>query len=172
VTITFHRSGLAAAGTTTIDLVNSVDPKGVGTTYTEVGDGQSIYTLTPAPTNAYDPQIDSLVTVADTVGATGPASAPALGSVSPVGVSLRRSGLAGASRVPQELADGLFTALARGVMDPAELAIVGSGAGQAVGQSLAAGMSAAGSAQDDLDRLLWGDDGETDWLGGKRERLP
>jgi hypothetical protein len=25
-------------------------------------------------------------------------------------------------------------------------------------------MSAAGSAQANLDRLLWGDDGETDWL--------
>jgi hypothetical protein len=44
-----RRSPRAAAGSTTIDLVNSVDPKGVGTTYTEVGDGQSIYTLTPAP---------------------------------------------------------------------------------------------------------------------------
>jgi hypothetical protein len=149
-----------------------VDPKGVGTTYTEVGDGQSIYTLTPAPTNAYNPQIDSLVTVADTVGVTGPASAPAVASASPVGVPLHRSTSASAARVPQESADSLFTALAKGTVDAAELVIVGGGAEQAVGQGLAVETSTAASVQTDLDRLLWGGGGETDWLDGKCQWLP
>ena len=92
------------------------------------------------------------------------AAAKALGPVSPVGVSPRPSASAGAAHVPQQLADGLFAALARGAVDPAELAILGSGAEQAVGQALAAQMSAAGSAQANLDRLLWGSAWETDWL--------
>jgi hypothetical protein len=64
-------------------------------------------------------------------------------------------------------------------VDPAELASLGSVADRAVSQALAAQVSAVGSAQANLDRLLWGAEGESDWLGsdgqssaaqGKRER--
>ena len=72
--------------------------------------------------------------------------------------------------MPQQAADSLFTALARGAVDQAELAILGSGADQAVDQALAAQMSAAGSAQAKISsRLLRGDAGEADWLDGSRE---
>jgi hypothetical protein len=160
VTIDFHRSGLAAAGTTTIDLVNSVNPNGHGSIYTEVGDDLSNYTLSPAPTNAYNPQIDGLVTVSDTplAGTTGRASAAQ-------SLSLRQS-----RSSLEHLADDLFTALGGGALDPAELAILGSGAEQTVGRGLAAEMSAAGSTQTKLDRLLWGSE-ETSWLDGKCEWL-
>jgi hypothetical protein len=222
VTIVFHRSDLAATGTTTIDLVPSVEPSGSGVIYTQVGDGQGPYTLTPAPSDGYDPQIDGLVSLgvaaadatgpataagatgsATAAGATGSASASAAdallatvadtampvlpqlvasvvagpvapvgvgtaatvaGPVSPIGVLRHPSVSAGVARVPQHLADGLFTALARGAVDPTELAVVGSDADLAVRQALAAQMSAAGSAQANLDRLLWGADGATDWL--------
>jgi hypothetical protein len=213
VTIVFHRSDLAASGTTTIDLVPSVEPSGSGVIYTQVGDGQGLYTLAPAPSDGYDPQIDSLVSLgvaaADatgpasaSAGATGSASASAgatcatvadtalaippqlvasvvagpmapvgvgaaaavAGPVSAINVSVRSSVSAGVARVPQHMADGLFAALGRGAVDAAELVIAGSGADLAVRQALAAQMSAAGSAQANLDRLVWGADGATDWL--------
>ena len=223
VTIDFHQSGLVAAGTTTIDLVSSVDPKGLsanglGVIHTQVDDAHGPYTLTPAPTNAYDPQIDGLVSLAAAAAATGSASSagshtwpvtvastpltvlPHLAAsvvaglaaadgagaaatfaapASSVGPSSYLSASSDAAQVPQQLADGLFTALARGAVDPAELASLGSVADRAVSQALAAQVSAAGSAQANLDRLLWGADGESDWLGsggqssavqGKRER--
>ena len=224
VTIDFHQIGLTAAGTTTIDLVGSVDPNGSAPTYTQVDGQQGPYVLSPAPANAYHPQIDALVTLAGAEGATGsaegatgsaegatgsaegatgsaegatgsaegatgsaegatgsasalpqltvsvvagpvaPVSAAAaveaLGPVSSVGVASRASASAGAAQVPQQLADGLFTALARGAVDPAELAILDSDEDEAVSQALAAEISAAGSAQANLDNLLWGDDGE------------
>ncbi len=231
VTIDFHQIGFTAAGTTTIDLVGSVDPNGSAPTYTQVDGQQGPYVLSPAPANAYHPQIDALVTLAGAEGATGsaegatgsaegatgsaegatgsaegatgsaegatgsaegatgsaegatgsasalpqltvsvvagpvaPVSAAAaveaLGPVSSVGVASRASASAGAAQVPQQLADGLFTALARGAVDPAELAILDSDEDEAVSQALAAEISAAGSAQANLDNLLWGDDGE------------
>ena len=74
VTIKFHQSGLAAAGTTTIDLVGSVDPDGLGVIRTQVNDDQGPYTLTPAPAAGYNPQIDALVSLA--AAAAAPAAAP------------------------------------------------------------------------------------------------
>ena len=73
---------------------------------------------------------------------------------------------AGVTRVPQHLADGLFSALGRGAVDAAELAILGSSAEQSVGQVLASQMSAAGSAQANLDRLLWESE-DSSWQDGK-----
>jgi hypothetical protein len=69
VTIDFHQSGLVAAGTTTIDLMSSVDPEGLasnglGVIQTQIDDAHGPYTLTPAPTDAYNPQIDGLVSLA------------------------------------------------------------------------------------------------------------
>jgi hypothetical protein len=72
--------------------------------------------------------------------------------------------------VAWQLADGLFAALGSGAVDPGELAILGSGADQFVGQALAAQMSAAGSAQANLDQLLW-ESGDSSWQDGKREWL-
>ncbi len=98
------------------------------------------------------------------------AAVEALGPVSSVGVASRASASAGAAQVPQQLADGLFTALARGAVDPAELAILDSGEEQAVSQALAAQMSAGGSAQANLDNLLWESE-DSSWLDGEREWL-
>jgi hypothetical protein len=78
---------------------------------------------------------------------------------------------AGVARVPQHLADGLFAALGRGAVDAAELAALGSGAEQSVGQVLAAETSAAGSAQANLDSLLWASE-DSSWLDGERDWLP
>jgi len=49
-------------------------------------------------------------------------------------------------------------------VDPAELANLDGGEEQAVRQALAAQVSAAGSAQTNLDRHVWGTDDEADWL--------
>jgi hypothetical protein len=69
--------------------------------------------------------------------------------------------------VPQYAADGLFTALGGGV-EMAELAVLGNGAEQAGLQALTAETSAAGSAQAELDRLLWESE-DSSWLDGERE---
>jgi hypothetical protein len=61
VTIVFHRTAAAASGTTTIDLVSAVNPDGAGVLETQVDDSQGPYTLTPAPSDAFDPQIDGIV---------------------------------------------------------------------------------------------------------------
>jgi hypothetical protein len=94
------------------------------------------------------------------------AAATVAGAVSAINVSVRSSVPAGVARVPQHVADGLFAALGRGAVDAADLA----GADVAVRQALAAQMSAAGSAQANLDRLVWESedsswrDGESQWL--------
>jgi hypothetical protein len=46
------------------------------------------------------------------------------------------------------------------------LAILGSGAEQAVRQALTGETNAVGSAQADLDRLLW-ESGDSSWLDGE-----
>ena len=75
VVIDFHQTGLTAAGTTTVNLVDSVDPNGSAPIYTQVDGQQGPFVLSPAPANAYNPQIDALVTLAGAEGATGSASA-------------------------------------------------------------------------------------------------
>ena len=136
VVIDFHQTGLTAAGTTTVNLVDSVDPNGSAPIYTQVDGQQGPFVLSPAPANAYNPQIDALVTLAGAEGATGSASALSqltasvvAGPVAPVSAAAAVQALArslrlppGAARVPQQLADGLFAALARGTVDSAELA--------------------------------------------------
>jgi hypothetical protein len=83
------------------------------------------------------------------------------------GVSLHSGASAVSAHVSEHVADDLFAALG-GAVDVAELAVLGSGAEQAVRQALAAQMSAAGSAQANVDRLLW-ENGDSSWLDGKRE---
>jgi hypothetical protein len=78
---------------------------------------------------------------------------------------------AGAAGVLRHAADGLFAALGGGAADAAGLGIAGSGADPDVGEGLAAARSAAGSAQANLDRLLW-ENGDSSWQDGKREWLP
>jgi hypothetical protein len=107
---------------------------------------------------AIPPQLVASV-VAGPVAPVGVGAAVA-GPVSAINVSVRSSVSAGVARVPHRLADGLFAALGRGAVDAADLA----GADVAVRQALAAQMSAAGSAQANLDHAVWGDNGETDWL--------
>ena len=188
VTIVFHRTDAPATGSTAIDLVPSVDLAGSGVILTQVDDNQGPYTLTPAPTEGFDPQIDGLVNLGGggatdaapavlpqlaasvVAGPVGLVGAGAAGAVAPIHALMRSNVSAGAARVPQHLADGLFSALGRGAVDAAELAILGSGAEQSVGQALAAEMSAAGSAQANLDRLLW-ESGDSSWLDGQRHWL-
>jgi hypothetical protein len=185
VTIVFHRTALVASETTAVDVVNSVDPMGSGVMYTEVDDAQGPYTLTPAPTDSYDPRIDGLVSLgAGQAGSSGSASvvagpvtlvgagaeATVVGPVSPVGVSPHFIARANAAPVRQQLTDGLFTALGRGAVEGAELAILDSGAEQAVLEALAAQMSTDASAQADLDRSLWERE-DSSWQDGKSQWL-
>ena len=165
VIIDFHQIGLTAAGTTTINLVGSVDPNGSAPIYTQVDGQQGPFVLSPAPANAYNPQIDALVTLAGGRGChwlcqcvvavdrqrgrrpRGPGQRGRCGRGPGPGLfvaSRRVQARRRAAQVPQHLADGLFTALARGAVDPAELAVLDSGEDQAVSQALAAQTSAAG----------------------------
>jgi len=98
------------------------------------------------------------------------AAAKVVSPVSPVGVSPHLIARANAARVGQQLTDGLFTALGHGTVERAELAILDSGAEQAVLEALAAQMSTAASAQADLDRLLW-DRQDSSWQDGKSQWL-
>jgi hypothetical protein len=68
VTIVFHRTAAAASGTTTIDVASAVNPDGDGVLYTQVGDSQGPYTLSPAPTDGYNPQIDGVVELGAVAG--------------------------------------------------------------------------------------------------------
>jgi len=83
-------------------------------------------------------------------------------------VSLDSGASAVSARVSQHVADGLFAAL-DGVADAAESAVLGGGE-QAEPPALAAQMSAGGSAQADLDSLLW-ESGDSSWLDGERDWL-
>ena len=82
VTIDFHQvdhgepSGVSRRipESTTIALVASVSPNGQYVT-TELEDAQGTFTLTPAPTNSFDPRIDSVVLLT----ATPPAALPGRG---------------------------------------------------------------------------------------------
>ena len=116
VVIDFHQTGLTAAGTTTVNLVDSVDPNGSAPIYTQVDGQQGPFVLSPAPANAYNPQIDALVTLAGAEGATGSASALSqltasvvAGPVAPVSAAAAVQALgpvspsAGAAQVPQTL---------------------------------------------------------------------
>ena len=95
VTIVFHRTDAAATGTTAIDLVPSVDPAGSGVIVTQVDDDLGPYTLTPAPTDGFDPQIDGLLSLGGG-GTDAAAVLPQLatsvvaGPVAGVGVRRRR----------------------------------------------------------------------------------
>jgi hypothetical protein len=110
------------------------------------------------------PVLQDLTTsvVAGPVAAVG---TKAVRRVSAVGVSPGRLASADAARVSQHVADGLFAALG-GAVDAAELAVLGSGVEQAAGQALATQMSVAGSAQANLDSLLW-ESGDSSWLDGE-----
>jgi hypothetical protein len=144
-------------------------------------------TLGPAPTDAYDPRIDGVVTLTDATGAASAAGADALSAgvadtavpvlprlttsvvavpAAPVSAGVARS----ASGVSQHVADGLFAILGSGAAAPAELALLGGGGDAAVPQALAAQMS-GGSAQASLDNLLWESE-DSSWLDGKRDWLP
>jgi hypothetical protein len=66
------------------------------------------------------------------------------------------------------VADGLFAILGSGAAAPAELALLGGG-DAAVPQALAAQMS-GGSAQANLDSLVW-EGGDSSWQDGKQDWL-
>jgi hypothetical protein len=93
------------------------------------------------------------------------AAATAVGAVSRVDVLSRRSELAGTAGVSRQAADGLFTALARGVVDPDELTVLGDIADPGAQRASIAEASEGGSGQADLDRLLW-ESGDSSWLDG------
>jgi hypothetical protein len=183
VTIVFHRTAAAASGAITIDVVPSVDPDGNGVISTQVDDVQGPYTLTPAPSDAYDPRIDGLVELATpdapvtaVVRAVAAPVAPAIAvaakvvaPVSAVVVSPQGGAPKEPPPVPQRAADGLFTALGRAA-GTSEALIAAGGLGQALPDALAAQMSAGTSAQADLDRLLW-DRGDSAWQDDNRPWL-
>jgi hypothetical protein len=91
------------------------------------------------------------------------AAANAVGPVSKASVSPHSGASAGAAGVSQQVADSLFTALGGGAAASARLAVVDSGSEQAVPTASAAELITAVPSLADLDRLVWGDAGETDW---------
>jgi len=67
VTIDFHPTG-AGSGQARFELVASVTPNGQYV-MTELEDTQGTFTLTPAPTNGFDPRIDGMATLTANAGA-------------------------------------------------------------------------------------------------------
>ena len=63
VAIDFHQNGEPGPGTTAIALVASVNPTGKAWVTTELEDPVGSFLLTPAPSNGFDPRIDSIVTL-------------------------------------------------------------------------------------------------------------
>ena len=93
VTIDFHQIA-NLPGTAAIALVASVNPTGHQEVYTELEDPVGTFTLSPVPSNSFNPQIDTIVTLA-TAPATSAASNP-LGNL----------------HLPASGTDGAFQALA------------------------------------------------------------
>jgi hypothetical protein len=60
VTIDFHALG-TQTGSVPVELVVSVNPSGQQVISTELEDAQGTFTLTPVPTNGFDPRIDGFV---------------------------------------------------------------------------------------------------------------
>jgi hypothetical protein len=131
--------------------------------------------------------VNKLSVTGPTVTASAPSAASAATAVESISVARK---VAGTLRVPsaltrsvrsttvidppitsQQAVDGLFTALGRGAADVAALAIAGNRADAAVSQASAAAMSAAGSAQANLDSFLWESE-DSSWLDGKHDWLP
>jgi len=74
------------------------------------------------------------------------------------------------ARVPPQLADGVFTVLARRAVDPDGLTVLGSIEEPTVYQELTGQTSDTRSAQAALDRLFWVS-GDSSWLDGERPWL-
>jgi hypothetical protein len=102
----------------------------------------------------------------------GPAASVSVGAAANDAgtVSLDSAASAVPGRVSQHVADGLFTALGSAVDVAESAAILGSGE-QAASPALAVQMRAAGSAQTNLDSLLW-DGRDSSWQDGERDWLP
>jgi hypothetical protein len=61
VTVTFHLTA-SASGSAPIELTH-IEVINGPTIITELDDGQGMFTLSPAPTNSFNPQIDCMVTL-------------------------------------------------------------------------------------------------------------
>jgi len=110
------------------------------------------------------------VVAAPAVSASAAVAVKATALVSAVGVSAQGTASAGAARASRQAADDLFAALGRGA-DAAGLAIpADSGGEQSAGEALATQMSAAASAQANLDSLFW-ESADSSWLDGKCDWL-
>ena len=79
----------------------------------------------------------------------------------------RSQSAAPAAGVSQRAADGVFAALGRGAIGVADLA----GSQVVTSQAMALEFGAAGSAQADLDSLLWASE-DSSWQDGERDWLP
>ena len=191
ITITFHLIDLAASGTTSINLVNSVDPANSIVRYTQVDNALGAYTVTlpdsgsqtlvslDAPTDSGC--IAGGTTSAIVAGAVGSASSPGTSSVlaagavdssatsataaassSTVGVSPQSAASTGTVPTTPQSADSLFAALGQGTIGADELAALGSDGQQALCQTLAAEINTTASVQANPDQVLWNDSLETD----------
>jgi hypothetical protein len=131
----------------------------------QLGVGSSVM----ASMTVADTALPVLPALTASVGTAPVTSANALSTVAAVGVSPHVSTPVVAARVSQHVADDLFAAVGRGVVALDELAILANGE-QATSPVLAAQMSAGGSAQANLDSLLW-ESGDSSWLDSKRDWL-
>jgi hypothetical protein len=75
VTIDFHQIG-ASGGSAPIALMASVNPTGQQVVSTELEDAQGAFTLTPTPTNGFNPRMDGMVMLVANSGALVGAPAP------------------------------------------------------------------------------------------------
>jgi hypothetical protein len=149
--------------------VNKLSVAGPGVTIlspSQLGSGE----IATGPATVAGPLLADLTT---SVVAGAATSANAASPVSTTTISRQGSTSAAttiSSRVSQQLADVLFTALARGPVDADESAVLGSIAESALGQGVTVQASEAASVQADLDRLLW-ERGNSSWLEGQSEGL-
>jgi hypothetical protein len=108
-----------------------------------------------APATVVDMGLPVLADATDSMVASPVAPVKTPSPVLSLEDSPQRNGLATPARVPSQLADSVFTALARGAVDPDELAVLGSIAGPAVYQESPAQTNQQELTQTDLDHLLW-----------------
>jgi hypothetical protein len=99
VTIDFHPIDIGepngvnrrVPGQAPIELVASVNPSGQQVVLTELEDAQGTFTLTPAPTNGFDPRIDSVVFLTATPTAASPSNAMQVATTQEQGADAPRS---------------------------------------------------------------------------------
>jgi hypothetical protein len=149
-----------------VNKLSVADPSVGIRSASQLGVGSSV----TAPATEIDTALPVPPALTTTVVA-GPVAAVSVGAAANDAgtVSLDSGASAAPGRVSQHVADGLFTALGSAV-DVAESAAILGREEQAESPALAVQMSAGGSAQANLDSLVW-DGGDSSWQDGEQDWL-